>query len=91
MYDLFSKAVETTSNIMYSYLLIILLLAVGLVWNLADVLMGIMAIFNLPVIVMLGKTAVAALNDYTIQRKQGKDPVFHLTAIHLKHKTDFWN
>ena len=26
------------------------------VWNLADVLMGIMAIINLPVIVILGKT-----------------------------------
>ena len=30
MYELFSKAVEITSDIMYSYLLIILLLAVGL-------------------------------------------------------------
>ena len=34
MYELFSKAVEATSNIMYSYLLIILLLAVGLYFTL---------------------------------------------------------
>ena len=30
MYELFSKAIETTSDVLYSYLLIILLLAVGL-------------------------------------------------------------
>ena len=30
----------------------------GLVWDLADVLMGIMAIINLPVIVILGNTAL---------------------------------
>ena len=66
------------------------LLDFGLVWNLADVLMGIMAIINLPVIVMLGKPALAALNDYTLQRKQGKDPVFRASAIQLEHETDFW-
>lgn len=67
------------------------LLDFGLVWNLADVLMGIMAIINLPVIVILGKRAVAALNDYTSQRKEGKDPVFKAASIGLKDKTDFWN
>ena len=30
MYEWFSKLIENTSNVMYSYLLIILLLAVGL-------------------------------------------------------------
>lgn len=63
----------------------------GLVWNLADVLMGIMALINLPVIVALGKTALAAMNDYIRQRKEGKDPVFKASSIGLKEKTDFWN
>ena len=67
------------------------LLDFGLVWNLADVLMGIMALINLPVIVMLGKTALAALSDYTSQRKAGKDPVFKASTICLKTDTDFWN
>ena len=67
------------------------LLDFGLVWNLADVLMGIMAIINLPVIVMLGRTAIAALNDYIRQRKEGRDPVFKAASIGLKDKTDFWN
>ncbi len=67
------------------------LLDFGLVWNLADVLMGIMAIINLPVIVILSKPAIAALSDYIRQRKEGRDPVFKAASIGLKHKTDFWN
>ena len=61
------------------------------VWNLADVLMGIMAIINLPVIVILGKVALDALKDYSEQRKAGKDPQFRAASIELKGKTDFWN
>ena len=63
----------------------------GLAWNLADVLMGVMAIINLPVIVILGKTALRALNDYVAQRKDGLDPVFKAASIGLTEKTDFWN
>lgn len=67
------------------------LLEFGMVWNLADVLMGIMALINLPVIVLLAKPALAALKDYTDQRKDGLDPVFKASSICLRHKTDFWN
>lgn len=67
------------------------LLDFGLVWNLADVLMGIMAIINLPVIVILGKIALAALEDYVNQRKRGKNPEFKAASIGLKAKTDYWN
>lgn len=63
----------------------------GLVWDLADVLMGIMAIINLPVIVLLGKPAIDSLDDYIRQRKEGKDPVFKASSVGLKHNTDFWN
>ena len=62
----------------------------GLVWDIADVLMGVMAIINLPVIVLLGKTALATLNDYIAQRKAGKDPQFKASSIGLTG-TDFWN
>ena len=63
----------------------------GLIWDTADVLMGFMAIVNLPVIVLLGGTALKALKDYTDQRAQGKDPTFKASSIGLKEKTDFWN
>jgi len=63
----------------------------GVVWDLSDVLMGIMALINLPVIVIMGKPALAALKDYNKQRKEGKDPVFKASSIGLKQKTDYWN
>ena len=66
------------------------LLDFSLVWNLADVLMGIMALINLPVIVLLGKTALRALDDYVRQLKEGKEPVFKASSIGLDGKTDFW-
>ena len=52
---------------------------------------NIMALINLPVIVLLGRTALSALKDYTSQRREGKDPVFRAASIGLKEKTDFWN
>lgn len=50
---------------------------VEIVWNLADVIMALMAIVNLIAIALLGKFAFRALDDYTIQRKAGiSEPVF---------------
>ena len=63
----------------------------ALAWDLADVLMGVMAIINLPVIVILGNTALKTLDDYLEQKKAGKNPVFKAASIGLKQKTDFWN
>ena len=63
----------------------------GLVWDLADVLMGIMAIINLPVIVILGNTALKCLDDYLVQKKEGKNPCFKAESIGLEGKTEFWN
>ena len=66
-------------------------LSMGLLWDLADVLMGLMAIINLPVICALGKYALRALKDYIAQRKAGKDPVFTASSIGLPTPTDYWN
>ena len=60
-------------------------------WNTADVLMGLMAIINLPVILILGGPAVRCMNDYLKQKKEGKNPVFKAKDIELETKTDFWN
>ncbi len=86
------KTGKTVFNVVAVLLVFVgALLDFGLVWDLADVLMGIMAIINLPVIVILGGTAMKALKDYTDQRAQGKDPTFKASSIGLKEKTDFWN
>lgn len=48
-----------------------------LVWNMADLFMGLMTICNLVAIVLLGKYAFRLLADYRAQRREGvKDPVF---------------
>ena len=65
-------------------------LSMGLVWDIADVLMGIMAIINIPVIISLGKPALIALEDYAKQKKAGKNPVFKAETVGLKGKTDYW-
>ena len=61
-----------------------------LAWNLADIFMGFMAIINLVAILLLGKWALAALDDYTRQRKEGKNPEFHAADIGITG-TDYWN
>lgn len=63
---------------------------INMVWNLADVLMGVMALINLPVIVILAKPALAALRDYTRQRKEGKNPVFRAANVGFAGKTECW-
>ena len=65
-------------------------LSAGMLWDLADVLMGIMTIINIPVIIILGKYAYRALTDYTKQRKEGKDPEFHAKDIDLPFDVDYW-
>ena len=61
-----------------------------LAWNLADIFMGLMAIMNLIVIVILGKWALAALKDYEKQKKEGKDPVFLSSSIEGLPACECW-
>ncbi len=49
----------------------------SLAWNVSDLIMGVMALINIPVCVILGKRVYTALWDYMIQRNEGLDPVFH--------------
>ena len=65
-------------------------LSAGVLWKIADVLMGLMIIINMPVICILGKYAMRALKDYRKQRKEGKNPVFHAKDIDIPHDVDYW-
>lgn len=65
-------------------------MSAGLLWDIADVLMGGMTLINIPVIVILGKYSLRALKDYEKQRKEGKEPVFHAKDIGLPHNVDYW-
>ena len=67
------------------------LLKFEVAWNLGDILMGLMALINLPVIVILGNQAIRCANDYTAQRKAGLEPHFKASSIGLNpDELDFW-
>ena len=85
-------------KLMYSYYVIASLvifvgagLSADLLWNIADLTMGCMAIINMPVIIYLSKYALRALKDYTKQKKTEKNPVFHAKDIGLPHDVDYWD
>lgn len=61
-----------------------------LAWNLADILMGLMALVNITAIVLLGKVAFKCLEDYRTQKREGKDPVFKANEVGIKD-TECWN
>jgi len=66
-------------------------LSADLLWNIADLTMGLMTVINMPVILYLGKYAFRALNDYKKQKKDGINPVFRAKNIDLPHKVDYWD
>lgn len=61
-----------------------------LLWDIADVTMGLMTLINIPVILILGKYAFRAIRDYEKQRKEGKEPVFYAKNIGLPQEVDYW-
>ena len=66
-------------------------LSADLLWSIADITMGAMALINIPVIMYLGKYAFHALNDYEKKIKLGEEDSFKVKDIELPHNTDCWN
>lgn len=62
----------------------------GTVWDLADVLMGFMAIVNIFAILLLGGVACKTLKDYSEQKREGKDPKFNPRKLGIKN-TECWD
>ncbi len=65
-------------------------LSADLLWGIADITMGAMAIINIPVILILSKYALRALNDYDRKVKSGDDTRFKASDINLPHDVDCW-
>lgn len=63
---------------------------VAIVWDLADLFMAFMAITNLIAIVLLGRIAFDALKDYQEQKRQGRNPVFHLSHFQSLRNVECW-
>ena len=66
-------------------------LSADLLWNIADITMGGMALINMPVTIILGKYAFRALEDFTRKRKAGEEVAFRAKDIDLPHEVDYWN
>ena len=64
---------------------------IGIVWDMADLFMGLMALINLIAITLLGRFAYAALDDYNNQKKAGKNPVFYKNSIPGLEDVEHWN
>ena len=62
----------------------------GFAWDMADICQCILAFINIPSCVLLGGVAYRALDDYTAQKKEGKNPTYKAAANGVKEKTDFW-
>lgn len=58
----------------------------GLVWSIADIFMGLMALVNMYAIFRLSKVAKTLLDDYMVQKKEGRDPEFFKEGVDLPGK-----
>ena len=60
-------------------------------WNIADFLMALMVLVNIPAILLLGNQALAALKDYKEQSAAGKNPHFIARNVGIDDsKLDYW-
>lgn len=66
------------------------LASIELVWALADLFMGSMALVNLVAIALLGRIAFSVLKDYRNQRAAGKDPTFHVNNVPRLKNVECW-
>ena len=90
------KIPSKTFMLCYRIIAIILIfvgagIEMSLAWDIADFLMGVMCLINIPSIIILGGTALKALDDYKKQRAEDKNPVFKANAIGIDtSKLDYW-
>lgn len=63
---------------------------VQLVWDMADLFMGILALINIITIAILSNHAFSCLKDYINQRKERRDPVFTFKALERFAGADCW-
>jgi AGCS family alanine or glycine:cation symporter len=61
-----------------------------IIWEMADLFMGLMAVVNLIAVLLLGKIAISALKDFQQQRKAGIDPVFYRNSIKGLKNVESW-
>ena len=63
---------------------------VDLIWNMADGVMGIMALINMIAIALLSPVAIKLWRDFRKQAKEGKDPLFTVSRIPGLQNVECW-
>ncbi|MEC1178437.1 alanine/glycine:cation symporter family protein [Metasolibacillus meyeri] len=88
---------ESKNSLMIFRIFVVLFVMFGsvakvqVVWDLADLFMGIMVIINLIAILLLWKVAKPVIDDYLMQRKQGKNPVFYKKNVPNIGEVECWD
>ena len=60
-------------------------------WDIADILMALMCLINIPACLVLGGTAVKVMKDYERQKREGRDPVFRAADVGLNlDEVEYW-
>lgn len=86
-----SKAWLTTYRVLVLAMVMFGAMAtVEIVWSMADLFMGLMAVINLFAIAALGGVAFKVLQDFTRQRKQGLNPIFKASSIPGLKNAECW-
>jgi AGCS family alanine or glycine:cation symporter len=86
-----NKWIKTAYYLLFSGLIFVGAgLNAGFLWDVADVFMGCMAVINIPVILILGKYAYRAIDDYVKKSKKGLPLTFNVKDVGLPHKVDYW-
>ena len=62
----------------------------SMIWNIADITMGLMATVNIIAILLLGNIAVKVLKDYEKQLKTRKNPTFYPKDLGIEN-TECWD
>lgn len=65
-------------------------LSADLLWSIADITMGFMALINMPAIIILSKYAKRALKDFEKKYRSGEEMSFCAKDIGLEEKTECW-
>ena len=65
-------------------------LSAGMLWDLSDIGMGVMALINIPVILILLPQVVRTLKDYLSKRKGEASPTFNAKEVGINLPLDYW-
>ena len=66
-------------------------MSMAAVWDIADILMALMCLINIPACLILSKVAVDVLKDYQKQKAAGNNPVFKAASIGLRDEdVEYW-